>query len=293
MNVKKISMIVAVAVALTIAVAGVVSASPEVEPPIETSIITTVVDIECYGSVTEVENFKETHSTVNLTNKTLETDERVGQIQYQEDLNAQDGFVQFQKDFKFDGDPANPPNLAVEKRIGFMDDPTSLVSWLDSTENVGMSIVTQGDTDGPGGMEGLCPWAQDVCIPAGNEMIAAGSQLSRVALVSAQTKTSATTTDSPRLHHEIDARGTDLWGMWGDEAHTEGPYGKGTVSAGMKVSTWEGHDCDTTYPLAQTVTYDEMTSASGLWKFSKTMTYVAQIRDVQMPRTFPVFNLPA
>jgi len=296
MNAKNLSMIVAVAVALTIAVAGVVSASPQVPPPTETSIITTVVDIECYGSVTEVENFKETHGTVNMSNWTtngLATDERAGEIQYQEDLNAQDGFVQFQKEFKFDGDPTNPPNLAVEKRIGFLNDPTSLISWLDSTENVGMSIVTEGDMDGPGGMEGLCPWAQGVCIPAGNEMIAAGSQLRRVELVSAQTGTSVTTTDSPRLHHEIDARGNNVWGIWADEAETEGPYGKGTVSAGMKVSVWEGHGCsNTSYPLAQTVTYDERTTASGLWKFSKSMTYEAQITAVQMPRTYPVFFLP-
>jgi hypothetical protein len=297
MNAKKLRMIVAVAVALTIAVAGVVSASPPVPPPNETSIVTTVVDIECYGSVTEVENFKETHGTVNMSNWTangLAPNERAGEIQYQEDLNAQDGYVQFQKDFKFDGNPANPPNLAVEKRLGFMNDPDSLISWVDSTENVGMSIVTEGDTDGPGGMEGLCPWAQDVCIPAGNEMIAAGSQLRRVELVSAQTKTSVTTTDSPRLHHEIDARGSDKWGMWADEAKTDGPYGKGTVSAGMKVSVQEGHGCTDgnsgPYPLAGELTYDEMTTASGLWKFSKSMTYEAQIKAVGMPRTYPVFK---
>ena len=179
-----------------------------------------------------------------------------------------------------------------------MNDPASLISWLDSTENVGMSIVTEGDNDGPGGMEGLCPWAQDVCIPPGNEMIAAGSELRRVELVSALTKTAVTTTDSPRLHHEIDARGNDLWGLWADEAKTEGPYGKGTVSAGMKVSVQEGNACEecttnNTYPLGSELTYDEMTTATGLWKFSKSMTYQAQIRDVQMPRQFPVFFIPA
>lgn len=294
MNAKKLRMIVAVAVALTIAAAGVISASPEVPAPNETSIITTVVDIECYGDVTEVENFVETHSTVNLSNN-LTNDERVGEIKYQEDLDARDGFVQFTKDFKFDGDPVNPPNLAVEKRLGFINNPGSLISWVDSTENVGMSVITEGDMLGLSGMEGLCPWAQGICIPAGNEMIAAGSVLSRVELVSAESKTAVTTTDSPRLHHQIDARGNDVWGIWvpDEVTKTDGPYGKGTVSAGMLVSTWEGHGCGTTYPLAQTLTYSELTSATGLWKFSKTMTYEAQIRDAQMPRRFPVFNIPA
>ncbi len=292
MNAKNLSMIVAVAVALTIAVAGVVSASPPVKAPNETSIITTVVDIECYGSVTESESLTETHSTQNLSDNNLTFDERVGQIKYQEKLNAQDGFVQFTKEFKFDGSKA--PNLAVEKRLGFLNDPTSLISWVDSTENVGMSIVTEGDNDTIGGMEGLCPWAQGACIPAGNEMIAAGSQLRRVEIVSAQTKTAVTTTDSPRLHHEISAKGTDVWGIWADEAKTEGPYGKGTIKAGMKVSVQEGHGCvNGTYPLAGELTYNEMTSASGLWKFSKSMTYVAQIPAVQLPRQYPVFNLPA
>jgi len=284
MNVKGIRMIIAIAVAMTIAVAGVVSASPPVPAPNETAKIVTSVNIECIGTVSEVESLKETHTTQNLSDKILTDDERVGQIEYTENMKAVDGVTSFMKDFTFDGSKA--PNLGVEKRLSYyITNTSSPIAWVDVTENAGLSIVSEGDNDGPGGMEGLCVWQSDVCIPPTNEMVAEGSQLSRVTYVTAQTKTAATTTDSPRLHHEIDARGIS------DETGFD--YGRGTVKAGMKVSTMEGTNCSTGYPLAGRTTYSEMTSASGAWKFSKSMTYTSKIPSVGLPRTYPVFQLPA
>jgi len=306
----RIRMIVAVAVALTIAVAGIASASPPVQPPNETSIITTTVAIECHGTVTEVENLDAAYSFIpdssNITEDNgdwgddLAQEERVAQIQYSENLKAVDGFTQFTKDFKWDGETA--PNLAVDKRIGYVEDKSSTISWVDNTENVAMTIVTEGDDNRVGeDVAALCVWAQGVCIPPTNELVAAGSQLYMVDLVSATTKTSVSTTESPRLAHRITATGIEGYGAYvdtvlGPEGTLDGPYGVGTVSAGMKVSSQEGRGCnydnDSYYPQAGQLTYDEMTTAKGFWDFDKSMTYQSQIVDVNIPRSWRIFNLP-
>lgn len=308
----RIRMIVAVAVALTIAVAGIASASPPVPAPNETSIITTTVAIECHGTVTEVENLDGAYSfignetTMDANNSDWDDDlaqgERVAQIQYSENLKAVDGFTQFTKDFKWDGETG--PNLAVDKRIAYVEDVTSAISWVDNTENVGMTIVTEGD-DGRVGEDAaaLCVFAQDVCIPPTNELVSAGSQLYMVDLVSATTKTSVSTTESPRLAHRITGTGIPGYGAYvdtvlGPEGTLDGPYGVGTISAGMKVSSQEGRGCDYEdadgeyYPMAGELTYDEMTTAKGYWDFDKSMTYEAQIVDVNIPRSWRIFNLP-
>ena len=307
----RIRMIVAVAVALTIAVAGIASASPPVQPPNETSIITTTVAIECHGTVTEVENLDGAYSFIpgglvargnGSWGDDLAEQERVAQIQYSENLKAVDGFTQFTKDFKWDGEYA--PNLAVDKRIAYVEDETSAISWVDNTENVAMTIVTEGDANRVGeDVAALCVWADGVCIPPTNELVAAGSQLYMVDLVSATTKTSVSTTESPRLAHRITGTGIPGYGAYvdtvlGPEGTLDGPYGVGTISAGMKVQTMEGRGCDYTdargeyYPKAGDLTYDEMTTAKGFWDFDKSMTYEAQIVDVNIPRSWRVFNLP-
>ncbi|MFV9676163.1 MAG: hypothetical protein ACNYVW_00675 [Methanosarcinales archaeon] len=307
----RIRMIVAVAVALTIAVAGIASASPPVQPPNETSIITTTVTIECHGTVTEVEDLDAAYSFIpdGLVGEAngswmdaLAQQERVAQVQYSENLKAVDGFTQFTKDFKWDGETG--PNLAVDKRIAYVEDETSAISWVDNTENVAMTIVTEGDANRVGeDVAALCVWAQDVCIPPTNELVAAGSQLYMVDLVSATTKTSVSTTESPRLAHRITGTGIPGYGAYvdtvlGPEGTLDGPYGVGTISAGMKVSSQEGRGCDYDnngteyYPQAGQLTYDEMTTAKGFWDFDKSMTYESQIADVNIPRSWRVFNLP-
>jgi len=309
-------MIVAVAVALTIAVAGIASASPPVPPPNGTSVISTWVHIQIHGTVTEVENLDAAYSyipdTSNITTDNMDWDddlaqeERVAQIQYSENLKAVDGFIDYTKDFKWDGETA--PNLAVDKRIGYVEDPTSAISWVDNTENVGMTIVTEGDDNRVGeDVAALCVWAQGVCIPPTNELVSAGSQLYMVDLVSATTKTSVSTTESPRLAHRITGTGIPGAGAYvetvlGPEGTMDGPYGVGTISAGMKVSSQEGRGCDYRtdptdpateyYPQAGRLTYDEMTTAKGYWNFDKSMTYQSQIEDVNIPRSWRIFNLP-
>lgn len=280
----RIRLIVAVAVTLTIAIAGIVSASPPVPPPNETSIIESSVVVNCQGTVTESTDFETTYTTMNLSDEALELNERVAQILYDDTVKAV-GITEFSKDLKFDGE--NAPNLEIpDRRLGFQA-TVDLTSWAESTENVGLSIVTAGDALGIGGpgLEGICPWAAGGCIPAGNEMIAAGSKLEKIMLVTSKSATLVTSTDSPALSHLIDADGIT------DETGTYPAVGK--ISAGMTVRTQEGQSC-TAYPpvvpaLAGETIYEDMTTADGSWTFYKKMSYKAQIPTYQLPRTYPVF----
>ena len=278
-------LIVAVAVAsvaLTIAVAGIASASPPVPPPNETSLIETSVDATVYsGTYYEEESFDWTYSTKEL-NDTLENEERVAQIRYDERTSATDGYTEFKKELTADGQ--NTPNLVVDKKIGFVAG-TAVTSSLDSTENTGMTIVTEGDSAGGTGVGALCVWAQDACIPPTNELVAAGSQLKDVTLVNSHTITTVKTTESPQLHHEITAGGPTVEG--GNMT-----AGMGTVAAGMKVSAMEGLNCNDTHPLASRLTYNELSRATGMWKFAKSMTYTAQIPRISTPSQYPIFPWP-
>ena len=292
----RIRLIVAVAVAsvaLTIAVAGIASANPPVPPPNETSLIETSTDVSGSGTYYEETTFDWTYSTKEL-NDTLENDERVAQIRYDERTSATDGYTEVKKKFTADGQ--NTPNLDVDKKIGFVAG-TAVTSSLDSTENVGMTIVTEGDTAGGTGVGALCVWAQDACIPPANELVAAGSQLKDVTLVNSHTITTVKTTESPQLHHEITAGGPTVEG--GNMT-----YGMGTVAAGMKVSAMEGWTCEPvivtdgnatynwTYPKASELTYSELSRATGAWDFMKSMTYTAQIPAISVPSQYPIFPWP-
>jgi len=282
----RIRLIVAVAVAsvaLTIAVAGIASASPPVPPPNETSLIETTAEVTVYsGSYYEEESFDWTYSNQNLSDNNLTNNERVAQIRYDERTSATDGYIEFKKEFTADGQEV--PNLEVDKKIGFIAG-TAVTSSLDSTENVGMTIVTEGDTAGGTGVGALCVWARGACVPPTNELVAAGSQLKDVTLVNSHTISTVATTESPQLHHEITAKGPTVEGV-------NMTAGMGTVAAGMKVSAMEGTNCSATHPLASTLTYSELSRATGAWDFYKSMTYTAQIPRIGVPSQYPIFPWP-
>ena len=274
-------LIVAVAVAsvaLTIAVAGIASANPPVPPPNETSLIETSTDVTVSGTYYEETTFDWTYSTKEL-NDTLENDERVAQIQYDAHTSATDGYFEIKKEFTADGQ--NTPNVKVDGKIGFVKGD-AVTSSLDLTENVGMGTVTEGDTAGGTGVGALCVWAQDACIPPTNELVAAGSQLKDVTLVNSHTITTVATTESPQVHHEINAKGPIVEG--GNET-----LGMGTIAAGMKVRTMEGLNCNRSHPLASRLTQSELSRATGMWKFAKSMTQTAQIPVISEPTTYPMF----
>ena len=256
-----------------------VSAIPPSEDPF---LIKTSTDITCSGSVTESVSFDWAYTNKNLSDNTLTTDERVSQIRYDERTSATDGYIEFKKEFTADGQ--NTPNLKVDKKIGFLKGD-AVTSSLDSTENTGMTIVSEGDTGGGTGVGALCVWAQGACVPPSCEIAVAGSQLKDVTRVNSHTITSVQTSESPRLHHEITAKGA----MKGDN-RTYGA-GTGTVSAGMKVDVREGNNCNNTvHPLGSRLRYSTISTATGQWNsFTKFMTYTSAIPALQIPGQYPLF----
>ncbi|MFZ2070725.1 MAG: hypothetical protein WAV32_03815 [Halobacteriota archaeon] len=299
----RVRLIIAVAVALTVALAGIASASPPVPPPIQDSLIESTTSITAIGTVTSHQTFDWLYSDIpagqyNSTNgdedDDLADEERVAQIQYNRELAATRGVVDLENTFTFDS--TTIPNLEATQKLGFMA-TNSTISSVGAVENGFMGIVTEGD-DEPvsSGAAALCVWVQGVCIPPTNELVAVGSELKGVTLVSAETRTSVSTTeDAPRIHHDITAGGVAGIGMYTTEEGAPLWLAEGTVSAGMKVSTMEGRNCSAGtlggYPRASTLTYDEMVTVSGMWNVKKDMTYTAQIPLAGLPTGYPLFSI--
>ncbi|PXF51987.1 MAG: hypothetical protein C4B56_07265 [Candidatus Methanophagaceae archaeon] len=258
-----------------------VSAIPPSEDPF---LIKTSTDITCSGSVTESVSFDWAYTNKNLSDNTLTNDERVAQIRYDEHTSAIGGYTEFSKDFTADG--LNVPNLHVDKKVGFIANQ-SMTGGLDSTEDAGIFIMSEGITGGGSGTGGLCIWAQHACVPPSCEIAVAGSQLKDVTRVNSYTITSVQTSESPRLHHEITAKGA----MMGDNRTYGAGIGTGTVSAGMKVDVREGNNCNNTvHPLGSRLRYTTISTATGRWNsFGKSMTYTSAIPALQIPGQYPLF----
>jgi len=264
---------------IILSLAQPVSAIPPSEDPF---LIKTSTDITCSGSVTDSVSFDWAYTNKNLSDNTLTNDERVAQIRYDEHTSATDGYTEFSKEFTADG--LNVPNLHVDKKVGFIANQ-SMTGGLDSTEDAGIFIVNEGITGGGSGTGGLCIWSQHACVPPSCEIAVAGSQLKDVTRVNSHTITSMQTSESPRLHHEITAKGA----MWGDN-QTYGA-GIGTVSAGMEVDVREGNNCNNTiHPLGSRLRYTTISTATGQWNsFAKSMTYTSAISALQIPGQYPLF----
>ncbi|MFZ2071041.1 MAG: hypothetical protein WAV32_05515 [Halobacteriota archaeon] len=291
-KIQKIVGIVTIAMLFTVALPAVVMASPPVPSPNSTAGITSTTDIVCYGTVRETVSYHSTWSTEDL-NTGLMDEERVGDIQYDSSLSAVKGDIEYSKSFSTNG--ANAPNLVVERKIGFVADNTSTISGLDATENVGMSIISEGDSNQAGqGAGALCVWAQDACIPPSCTDVAAGSQLSGIKVVSAETKATVSATESPRLDYTIDAHGVNGVGTYTVSDGRETWLAEGDIAAGMKVSTSEGRTCTHgtlgPYPKAGTLSYSDVTTANGRWTFQKSMSYQSQIPSAGIPGLWPVFQ---
>ncbi|MCD6210355.1 MAG: hypothetical protein J7J01_05620 [Methanophagales archaeon] len=255
---------------IMLSLAQPVSAIPPSEDPF---LIKTSTDITCSGSVTDSVSFDWAYTNKNLSDNTLTNDEHT---------SATDGYTEFSKEFTADG--LNVPNLHVDKKVGFIANQ-SMTGGLDSTEDAGIFIASAGITGGGSGTGGLCIWSQHACVPPSCEIAVAGSQLKDVTRVNSHTITSMQTSESPRLHHEITAKGA----MWGDN-QTYGA-GIGTVSAGMKVDVREGNNCNNTvHPLGSRLRYTTISTATGQWNsFAKSMTYTSAIPALQIPGQYPLF----
>jgi len=265
------------AVALAFVVVGAQAfASPPVKPPAEGFIISTETAIECDGTVKESESFNwtyfEGYKQGNIIAYGAGTSaaapyyaapgygwQEGAQIAYQQDFSAVNGVTSFIKDFA--ATTQSIPNLTVNKIIGFTANPGN-AGLATHTEKVGMSIVSQGGSQGLNfaGLLSLCPWAvEGGNYPATNEGIAAGSSFKVTEIQNFNTTSTVTTTDIPKLKYVVDA-----------------PYGVGDISAKFVVELFEAPKkavLGVVPPLESRTSYSESASASGVWSFKKTMSY--------------------
>ncbi len=279
--------------------AGFAFASPPVPPPEEGFVISTSVDINCIGDVTEEEEFTWTYLAdmgppgrppdhpagwVGPDDMFLGIYARAAQIRYDEGLRAVDsGAMQLNK--QFTAASHDEPNLEVAKDYAWAGMEGSGITNVENRERVGLSIVANGDTAGLGDMPSLCPWVADNIIPPTNEFIAMGSRTTATGAdgnMVSMTRTDATSTGPPSLNHSIHAEGL------------------GTAEAEMRVGIMEGAQfiycpsCNVHFnedfggdgppPLISLAEYEEYTGAFGqIFNFDKTMHYHSTLPDWQMP----------
>ena len=266
--------ILTIAVAFVFAFVGSVWASPPCPPPEEGYVISTTTAITCVGAVVEKQSFTDTHAfQLNPNLKadppvvagiaSLDDNETISRIRYEEEYRGYGGFTVFNKDF--DAKSHDTPNLEVDKAIGYVSNgvPGSVASF---DERVAIEIVSAGTgEDAAGQFAGLlamCPWAPvGDGYPATNEGVAMGSSFSVNAggNISVLTHTDAEVTENVALAYGINAVGANA-----------------TVSAGMLASLWEGSTTGTTADdavLAARTTYTEIATATGVFDFSKEMLY--------------------
>ena len=276
--------VVAIAMVLSIAFSGVALASQPVCPTPETETIKTVTQISCQGMVSESEKVSWETSNEDLINNpplgstagVTEGDihEVVGKLKYNEDLKVTDGLTKFVKDM--DVDTGDDPNLNVMVSIGYLQGYT--IGSLSHDEDVGMGIVSDWAATSD---VILCPFASAAVewLPAACEDVTASSSMV-VTEVLATTRTKVGMSEEPvKLDYSITATG----------AGGAGTMAQGSIAAEFDVHVEDGsaHWTDaghcsqgdvTNYTLGSKLSYNEKSTANGLWEFGKSMSYTSRVR---------------
>ena len=280
---RLISVVVAVAMVLSIAFSGVALASQPVCPTPETETIKTITQISCIGMVSEAEKLTWETSNEDLINNPplgvpagLPDSKReiVGKLSYKEDLKVTDGLTKFIKDM--DVDTGADPNLNVMKSIGYVQGAT--IGSLSHDEDVGMGIVGDWTTTAD---VILCPFAAAAVewLPASCEDVKASSSMV-VTDVLATTRTKVGMSESPvNLEYAITATGHG--GAGTDAQGSITAKFSAYVEDGSAHWTEPGHCAAgdvAGYTLGSTMSYDETSTANGLWEFSKAVSYTSVIR---------------
>ena len=263
---------------LVMAIAAFALAGPPVPAPPEGFGISTFTDVEVRGDFVHESSLTWTwmHDTDDNENSTLAypgTDQslaaggRAAQIRYMNDVNAIDGYVQFNNNFEAMSD--EQPNLKVSKDFGYVALEGSLIAIANDKERIGLSLISNGDNAGMGDMPSLCPWASGE-LPATNEFIAAGSSTSTTTQMVSHTDSDVTGTVAPSLNHSISATG------------------EGTASASIIAKMMEGNAAyvpgGAVPNLISSYEYSEKSSASGIIdKFNASLHWNATIPQYQMP----------
>ena len=268
-----------VAAAFIIAFTGLALAAPPIPPPPEGFGISTYTDVVVEGDFVHTSSLNWTWmydtdpnggSTLahGATRQALAAGGRAAQILYSNEVNAIDGFVQFNKTFEFGSE--SEPNLDVRKDFGYIASEGSMIASARDVERIGLSMVAYGDSGGLGSMPSLCPWAAGTTIPATNEFIAMGSATSTRSWMISHTDSDVTGTGPPSLNYSITAEGV------------------GVVTTDMIARVMEGGGIfvpgEAVPNLISQSDYEDHTEARGvISEFRKELHYHSTIPEWQMP----------
>jgi len=269
------AVIVAIAMALMITFCGapIPVASRQACTTPETQSVKTEVIISCRGMVSETEKVNFESSNEDLTNSPpLQDSEVIGRIGYRGSLKVTDGETRFVKDMGVD--TGGSPNFDVMKSVGYNHADT--IGSLSLDENVGMSIVANCC---PREEEVLCPCAC-AAIPNLSACCEDAKASSRMVVtdVLATTRSEVRTTDSPvSLHCGVTATGSG-----GADTLAHGSIAAQFSAYALEGSTENSGHCacgNVSKPtLGSRMTYNERSSAHGLWQFHAEMDYTSRVK---------------
>jgi hypothetical protein len=260
------AVIIAIAMALMITFCGVpvpVASRQACCTTPETQSVKTVVLISCRGMVSETEKVNFESSNEDLTNSPpLQDREVIGRIGYRGSLKVTNGETQFVKDTGVD--TGGSPNFDVMKSVGY--NHAGTIGSLSLDEDAGMSIAANRC---PREEEVLCPCTAIPNLSACCEDVKASSRMV-VTDVLATTRSEVRITDSPvSLHCSVTATGS---GGADTLAH-------GCIAAQFSAYALEGSTENVDmYALASRMTYNERSSAHGLWQFHAEMDYRSRVK---------------
>ena len=247
---------------------------------------------------------------------TLGAGDTAGEIRYELEFNAVGGQTAYNKVFDSHSG-GTPEDLDVDLTFAFAAPGLngSLSNGnLSFSERVGMTIVNNGldvaDARGVTGViGGLCPWVQDpggshTEIPASNETVAMGSEIRNSSAVTANTATRVgASVEVPNASYAIAAQGQGYIeaGMAAQIQEGFGQVGWAPSGEPVFVGDLAGlteDEIEEAYlnpgnyiqpaqvvapGLALFEQYEESSSASGQWTFSKALAYESQIPVLQIP----------
>lgn len=252
------------------------------------------------------------------------------ELAYEQEFQATNGITVFEKTFQALSDPEpGDDNLKVDKTISF--DGTATGGSATHLEKVGLSVISMGfggaTTNPASGLLSLCPWAAEdgpgstPGYPPTNEAIAAASQFD-VTKIEFTSKSRVNSSINPALKYDVTAEGegfiaagfiVDLWEgpagyVWGP--YLAADYGVNAMACPyLPQSTHIVVNEDGTYevvpndcyilpqvygepPLASRTEYKEHAEASGIWTFTKNVSYESTLPGVVSAGTFPFQQVP-
>ncbi|MDH7510964.1 MAG: hypothetical protein QHH04_07995 [Methanolinea sp.] len=263
------------AVIVLIAVVGCIASGARTLPPAnETSQITVVTSASAIGTLRANTEIVYVQGNDNLTDNPPLQDNGEGQstISYTEDTLAVNGAVMYDKYMNLDTGPKtqNSDNLETQRQITYdsSGDGNSTGKMI-SSESILVEAVATGETTG----DGCCPWGtgEGTELGATNDLVIAGSNMvvSEAAVTSESgARITADAISTPvGLDYGIQIEGLNQ--TVGDPS----TGAVGTATAYVSANLQEGLGNSTA--VGTSVTYSDVTSASGLFTLAKEVSYTS------------------